>query len=177
MKLLIVVGTSRDGRHSIYPAREAEKKFEEAGHEAELFDLKENNIPFLGERRHRTDEPNPNVEKFGQKVEECDGLVLVTPEYNHSYSAELKNALDHLYPEYEDKPFYYITVSAGGFGGVRALSHLHDVTLELGGFPGPDIPVSKVTQIFEDGELVDEPYERRFKEFVDECEDFYEKVQ
>lgn len=177
MKVLIVVGTCRDGRNSIYPAREAEKKFEEAGHEAEIFDLKENKIPFLGERRHRTDEPHPNVEKFGQKVEGCDGLVIVTPEYNHSYSAELKNALDHLYPEYEDKPFYYITVSAGRFGGVRALSHLHDVTLELGGFPGPDLPVSKVTQIFEDGELVENSYEERFEDFVDQCEAFRKKVQ
>lgn len=176
MQLLILVGTSRDGRDSIYPAREAQEKFEEAGHETEVFDLKENKIPFLGERRHRTEEPHPNVEKFGQKVEECDGLVLVTPEYNHSYSAELKNALDHLYPEYEDKAFYYITVSAGGFGGVRATSHLHDVTLELGGFPGPDLPVSKVTQIFEDGKLVDEDYKNRFEDFVGRCEDFYKKI-
>lgn len=177
MKLLIVVGTSREGRNSIHPAREAREKFEEAGHEAEIFDLKEHEIPFLGELRHRTENPHPDVEKFGQKVEESDGLVLVTPEYNHSYSAELKNALDHLYPEYEDKAFFYITVSAGGFGGIRALSHLHDVTLELGGFPGPDLPVSKVSQIFEDGELVDEGYEERFTDFVEACGDFCRKLQ
>lgn len=177
MKFLIVVGTSREGRNSIHPAREAKTKFEEAGHEAELFDLKEYDIPFLGERRHRTENPHPDVEKFGQKVEESDGLVLVTPEYNHSYSGELKNALDHLYPEYEDKAFLYITVSAGGFGGIRALSHLHDVTLELGGHPGPDLPVSKASQIFEGGELIDEAYEERFKTFVGDCEEFIGKFR
>ncbi len=176
MKFLIVVGTSRDGRNSIHPAREAQEKFFEAGHEAELFDLKENEIPFLGERRHKTESPHPNVEKFGQKVEEADGLILVTPEYNHSYSGELKNALDHLYPEYEDKPFFFITVSAGGFGGVRAQMHLENVTRELGGHPGPGLPVSNVSSIFEDGELVDENYEERFRSFVDRCEEFVKKL-
>lgn len=177
MKFLIVVGTSREGRNSIYPAKEARSKFEEVGHEAELFDLKEHDIPFLGERRHRTDNPHPDVEKFGQKVEESDCLVLVTPEYNHSYSGELKNALDHLYPEYDGKAFSYITVSAGGFGGIRATPHLHEVTLQLGGHPGPDLPVSKVTQIFEDGELADENYEDRFQKFVDDSVEFVEKFR
>ena len=177
MKFLIVVGTSREGRNSIYPAREVQSKFEDSGQEAELFDLKDYDIPFLGERRHRTDDPHPDVEKFGQKVEESDCIVLVTPEYNHSYSGELKNTLDHLYPEYDNKAFSYITVSAGGFGGIRAIPHLHEVTLELGGHPGPDLPVSEVTQIFEDGELVDENYEERFEQFVDDCVRFTGKFE
>jgi NAD(P)H-dependent FMN reductase len=177
MKFLIIVGTSREGRNSIYPAEEAWKRFEDAGHEAELFDLKNHEIPFLGNRRHRTENPHPDVEKFGQKVEEADGLVLVTPEYNHSYSGELKNAIDHLYPEYDGKPFFFITVSAGGFGGIRAQMHLENVVCELSGHPGPGLPISNVSSIFENGELVDENYESRFDGFVEDCVSFCKKFQ
>jgi len=172
MKFLIVVGTSREGRNSIYPAREARDQLSDLGHDAELFDLKNYDIPFLGLQRHTTEDPHPDVEEFGQKVEKSDGIILVTPIYNHSYSGELKNAIDHLYPEYDDLPFSYITVSAGGFGGIRALPHLHEVTLELGGHPGPDIPVSNVKSIFEDGELVDDEYRESFREFAEEYIDF-----
>nr|WP_306059100.1 NADPH-dependent FMN reductase [Natronococcus sp. AD5] len=91
----------------------------------------------------------------------------MTPEYNHSIPGALKNLLDYLYPEYKDKPFSYGTVSGGGFRGVRALSHLHDITLELSAHPGPDLPISNVTDVFEeDGTLIDDTYDDRFEEFV-----------
>lgn len=172
MKFLVVLGTGREGRSSVHPAREVVERFEDKGHEAELFDLKEREIPFLGREEEAED-----VEKFREKVLECDGLVLVTPEYNHSYSGELKNLIDHLYEEYTDKPFMYVTVSAGGFGGVRAISHLHNVTLELGGLPGPDLPVSHVRKVFDDGEVVDEDFDRRLDDFVESCADFTERFR
>ncbi|MFB6116529.1 MAG: NADPH-dependent FMN reductase [Candidatus Nanosalina sp.] len=173
MKFLVVLGTSREGRSSVHPARELVDRFKEKGHDAELFDLKEHQIPFLGK-----EDQNNDVEKFKEKVEGCDGLILVTPEYNHSFSGELKNALDHLYEEYTDKPFMYITVSAGGFGGIRALSHLHDVTLELGGLSGPELPVSRVREVFDsNGELVDEEYESRFRNFIEDCIDHTSKFE
>ncbi|MFB6114653.1 MAG: NADPH-dependent FMN reductase, partial [Candidatus Nanohalobium sp.] len=90
----------------------------------------------------------------------------------------LKTALDYLYSEYEDKPFAFVTVSGGGFGGIRALNHLHDVVIEFGGFIGPNLPVSRVGSVFDDeGNLQDEDYVERFQRFVSDCEDFREKLE
>ncbi len=173
---MIVERTVREGRKSIHAARKAQKFFEDEGHTAEVFDPAEKDIPMLKERRYKTDEPHPDVEEFGQKVEDADGIVLVTPEYNHSYPGALKNLLDHLYPEYKDKPFSYITVSGGGFGGVRCLEQLKLLTVTLNGHPGPGLPVSRVNSVFDDdGELVDEEYEERFNDFVEDAAEHVRK--
>lgn len=167
LKILVVEGTVREGRSSIHPARYVTETFQEQSHEAELFDMAEYDIPLLEQRRFVTDEPHPDVEAFGQKVEAADALVLVTPEYNHSIPGALKNLLDHLSPEYEDLPFAYVTVSVGGFGGLRAQRHLKDLTLALGGRPGPALPVSNVADRFDEvGTLVDAEYEGKIEEFV-----------
>ncbi|RRJ31386.1 NADPH-dependent FMN reductase [Halocatena pleomorpha] len=167
LEILVVQGTIREGRSSIHPARYVTSRFHEMGHDVELFDMKDYEIPLFRNRRDAVRDPHPNVDAFGKKVEAADALVIVAPEYNHSIPGALKNLLDHLYPEYENTAFSYVTVSAGGFGGVRALSHLHDITLEFDAHPGPDLPVSHVHDAFdEDGTLIDETYENRFEEFV-----------
>ena len=179
MEFLIVLGTAREERKSIGPAKAARKEFEREGHTAEIFDLKEKSIPPLGNRTYIEDEePVPeDVQEFSRQVKSSDGLVIVTPEYNHSVPGVLKTTLDYLCPEYEDKPFMYITVSGGSFGGVRALSHLHDITLELGGFPGPEMPVSKVSKSFsKDGDIVDDDYKDRVHSFVDNSVKFVNKM-
>lgn len=176
LEILVVHGTVRDGRQSIHPARYVTDRFREKGHNVELFDMKEYEIPSLTKPRYMTNDPHPDVEAFGQKVEAADSIVIVVPEYNHSIPGTLKNLLDHLYPEYENKSFAYITVSAGGFGGVRALSHLHDITLGFNAYPGPDLPVSNVSDVFDkDGTLIDETYEKSFDEFIAQVVDHAEQ--
>ena len=177
MKFLIIVGTARDGRNTIDVANHVDTEFKAQGHETFFYDLKEKQVPPLGNRTYREQEkPVPEgVEQLSSYVEQADSVVIVSPEYNHSVPGVLKNALDYLYPEYDDKPFSYITVSAGGFGGVRALGHLHDITLGLGGVIGPDLPVSNVNSLFdEEGELEDENYEEKFEGIVEEAAEFVE---
>lgn len=177
LNILVVEGTAREGRKSIRPARYVTRKLSERGHEAELFDLGERDIPMLQYTRYSDNDKHPeDVEVFGQKVEEADGLVIVAPEYNHSIPGSLKNLLDYLFPEYDGKAFSFVTVSGGGFGGVRALSHLHDVALEFGAYVGPDIPVSNVGNTFnENSELEDGDYEDRFDSFLDDVEEHTRK--
>ena len=177
MKALVLVGSTRDGRKTIHAAEYTAKFLEEKGHESEIFDLKQRDIPFMEERRNHLDEVPEDIEAFGKKVEECDALIIVSPEYNHSFPGVLKNALDYLYPEYDGKPFGYITTSAGGFGGVRGLSHLHDFTLAVNAHPGPNLPVSNVGSVFSDsGELNEEAYEKRFSDYVEKLESHVEDV-
>jgi NAD(P)H-dependent FMN reductase len=97
----------------------------------ELVDLAEVGLPLL-------DEPVPAI--FGEYahahtrawaaiVGSYDGFVFVTPEYNHSFSAALKNALDYLYAEWNDKAAGF--VGLGGNGGLRAVEQLRLVLAEL----------------------------------------------
>lgn len=180
MKVLNIVGTAREGRKSIHAAEATEKAFESKGHETEIFDLKNRDFPPLGNRTYIEDEePVPDDAKtLSEKVKTADFIVITTPEYNHSIPGILKTAIDHLYTEYQDKPIGFVTVSAGGFGGVRSLSHLHDIFIEFGCFIGPDLQVSRVGNVFsEDGEIVDKSYEGRFEGFVEDCEDYYGKLE
>lgn len=175
LDFLVIEGTVREGRKSIQVARHIVKTFEENGYEAELFDIAKKDIPLLEKRRYKDGDHPEDVEEFGQKVEEADGLVIVTPEYNHTIPGALKNLVDYLYPEYDDKPFSYVTVSAGGFGGVHALEDLESLTVTLGGIPGPSLPVSSVGEVFKNGELVDEDYRNRFEDFVESAAAHVEK--
>lgn len=170
MKSLLVTGTVREGNKSQRVAEEALNYFSEAG-EAELFDLCEKEIPLMEQRLSHDNSPSEDVKEFKELVVWSDVVILVTPEYNHSIPGALKNLIDYLYEEYQDKAFSYMTVSAGGFGGVRAQSHLHDITLAVGGRPGPSLHVSNVNNHFSEEE-VSEEYQDRLKSFAQKVEDF-----
>lgn len=175
MKFLVVEGTVREGRKSIHAARHVTELLNNE-HDAEIFDPAEKDIPLLKNTSYGSGEIPEDVEEYKQKVEEADCIVIVTPEYNHSIPGALKNLIDHLYPEYEGKPFASITVSGGGFGGVRAQMHLNEVLLEIKGIPGPSLPVSRIGNVFsDDGELIDDDYRRRFKDFADDVVDHAQK--
>lgn len=174
MKVLVIEGTVREGRVSIHAARYVERILDQRI-DAELFDIKQKDIPMLENRRDKDSENPPDVEEFGRKVEEADGLVIVSPEYNHSYPGALKNLMDHLYPEYDGKPFAYVTVSGGGFGGVRAQEDLESLTVTLGGIPGPSIPVSRASEVFDGEEVIDDDYRERFEDFADRVVEHVDK--
>ncbi|MHB9863510.1 NADPH-dependent FMN reductase [Streptomyces sp. YIM S03343] len=99
--------------------------------EYELVDLADWPLPFM-------DEPlapsmgqyqGEHTRAWAAKVAEYDGYVFVTPEYNHSLPAVLKNAIDFAYAEWNDKAAAF--VSYGTVGGVRAVEHLRSVASEL----------------------------------------------
>jgi NAD(P)H-dependent FMN reductase len=130
--IAIIVGSTRPGRYSRAvadwvlerTARRTDAKFE-------VVDLADHVLPHL-------DEPvpasagqytNEHTKRWGAVIERFDGFVFVTPEYNHSTSAVLKNAIDYLYTEWNDKAAGF--VSYGAAGGVRAVEHLRFVAAEL----------------------------------------------
>lgn len=169
MKFLSIIGTAREKRRTVRVVKCLKAKLENQNHEVEVFDPKESPIPHLKERRHTTENPDSNIEKLGQKIEEADSIILVTPEYNHSYPGTLKNILDHFYPEYEDKLFGYVTTSAGGFGGIRQLPDLQKLTLAFNAIPGPHLPISKIQDtIDEEGNVIDEEYSERLDSYIDD---------
>ena len=78
--------------------------------------------------------PDPRTRAWADKVGQADGYVLVTPEYNHGYPAVLKNALDHVYREWNGKPVSFVGYGGPG-GGVRAVEQLRQVVIELSMLP------------------------------------------
>jgi chromate reductase len=106
---------------------------------------------------------NEAVQEFCSRIEQADGLVFVTPEYNYSIPGVLKNAIDWasrpaLNSVFKDKPCFVISVSGGALGGVRAQAHLKYV---LNGmlarvFVCPEIVIPLANQKVSDGYLEDE---------------------
>jgi NAD(P)H-dependent FMN reductase len=132
IKIGIVIGSTRPGRKAEVVGKWAydiARKRNDA--EVELVDIADFNLPLL-------DEPIPAM--FGQyshdhtrawsaKIASFDGYVFVTPEYNHGTSAALKNAIDFLYHEWNNKAAGFIAY--GGSMGARAVEHLRLVMAEL----------------------------------------------
>jgi NAD(P)H-dependent FMN reductase len=72
---------------------------------------------------------NPDVQRWADRISDGDAFIMVSPEYNHGYPAVLKNAIDHLYPEWVNKPVGF--VGYGNAGGARSIEQLRQVVVEL----------------------------------------------
>jgi NAD(P)H-dependent FMN reductase len=130
----------------------------------------EYHFPVMEERLRFRDDPPPLLKEFAQEIDQGDGVIIVTPEYNHGYPGALKNAIDYLLPEFEKKPIGIVTVSAGGFGGVHCLAQLRLVLLGMGACPIPEsLTISRVQETFdEQGLPKSSSLEKRAKDFLDE---------
>lgn len=131
--LQIVAGSTRTGRKGIAVARWLQRFAAEHGaFDVELIDLVDVGLPLFDEPNHpRLQQYVHRITKdWSATVSRADAVVFVTPEYNHSFPAALKNALDHLSREWADKPA--ALVSYGGVSaGLRAATALKPVLLAL----------------------------------------------
>ena len=128
----IIIGSTRPNRNGEQVARWVyDIATQRLDADFELVDLRDYPLPHL-------DEPlppsmgqyqNEHTRQWADKIASFDGFVIVTPEYNHSTSGVLKNAIDYLYAEWNNKAVGF--VSYGGVGGARAAEHLRLVAGEL----------------------------------------------
>lgn len=152
-KIAVIVGATRENRVTDKLAKwvaiEAAKKAE-----VEVLDLKDYPMPFFDEsvspRYNPERQPTPAVQKWLDKTVEFDGFILVTPEYNRSMPAVLKNALDFLDFQFDKKPV--ALVAHGSTGGAQAVAGLR---IALPGVGAVSIPqaVFFTDQV---GEAIDE---------------------
>ena len=161
----LILGTARQGRESERAARLVfEQTRKRAGVETEFID-----IPTLPMRLDDAGEQMKDP-KFSATVERCDGLIIVTPEYNHSFPGLLKHALDMNLKEYIHKAVGICGVSAGAFGGARAIESLLPVMRELGLVTiFEDVNFGKIGTLLDDhGNLLDENFVLRIDTFLNE---------
>jgi NAD(P)H-dependent FMN reductase len=128
----IILGSTRPNRNGAQVANwvlDLASKRTDA--EYELVDLRDYPLPHLDEPLPPTlgQYQNDHTKEWAAKIASFDGFVIVTPEYNHSTSGVLKNAIDYLYAEWNNKAVGF--VSYGSVGGARAVEHLRLVAGEL----------------------------------------------
>ena len=117
MLIQVIIGTTRQGRFS---ERVAGWVMDRLGSrddfDTELLDLRDHPLPFFeGTSPARTgrDYPRDDVRNFGEIIDRSDGFIVLTAEYNHGYSAVLKNAMDWTFVEWRRKPISFV-----GWGSV-----------------------------------------------------------
>lgn len=163
----ILLGTRLEGSQSGKVARWLlEQAKNQSGLETKLFDTSEFNFPsnLAGEAM------KPFNQEWQQAVERADGLIIVSPEYNHGYPGTLKLALDILYEEYRYKAVAICSVSSGPIGGARMIENLLPILRDFHlAISNNDLRFANVEAVFNDkGELLDQRYLKRAETFLQE---------
>jgi NAD(P)H-dependent FMN reductase len=160
LRIGIILGSTRPGRNGEAVAKwtyEIASRRTDA--EYELVDVADFNLPLLDERVPPSMGPGTkeHTKRWAAKIASFDGFVFVTPEYNHGTSGAMKNAIDFLFAEWNNKAAGF--VSYGSAGGARAVENLR---LVLGELMVADVRVSVLLSLFEDFEnySVFKPHER-----------------
>ena len=132
IKIAVVTGSTRPGRKSKEVAQWLVEQAESPQEvQLDLVDIADFQLPLLDEAMPpmMKSYSQEHSKKWSQTISGYDGFIFVTPEYNHSTSAALKNALDYLYYEWNNKAAAF--VSYGSMGGLRAVEHLRAIAGEL----------------------------------------------
>jgi NAD(P)H-dependent FMN reductase len=139
MKLQIIVGSTRPTRAAdkIAPWVTREAALHEA-FETEVLDLRDWPLPMFGEHAGSIGDPqDPTysdeiVRRWNRKIAEADAYLVITPEYNHSVPAVLKNAIDSVFVSFafRNKPLAAVGYSGGIGGGIRSIEHLAQIAVE-----------------------------------------------
>jgi NAD(P)H-dependent FMN reductase len=170
-RIAIIIGSTRPGRNAEQVAQWAfarAKKRTDA--EFELVDIKDFNLPLL-------DEPmppmmgqysRPHTKAWAVKIASFDGFIFVTPEYNHGIPGALKNAIDYLFHEWNNKAAGF--VSYGSAGGARSVESMR---LVMGELKVADVRTAVMFSLFNDFENYSvlkpgEQHEKTMEEMLDQ---------
>jgi NAD(P)H-dependent FMN reductase len=139
LNLKIIIGSTR-------PGRAADKVVpwitglagRHAAFTVETLDLRDWALPFFAETFETVGDPrnpaysDPVVKRWNQRIAEADAYLFITPEYNHSVPAVLKNAIDSVFASFafRNKPAGFVAYSGGIAAGVRAVEHLAHIAIE-----------------------------------------------
>jgi NAD(P)H-dependent FMN reductase len=133
-KLMIVVASVRPGRVGLPIAKWVEEVTQSnSDFDIDFADLAEINLPFMDEPAHpmAREYTKPHTIAWSERVDAADAFIFVTPEYNHSFSPALKNAMDFLKHEWDHKPVGFVSYG-GSSSGTRGVAALDSVLGALG---------------------------------------------
>ncbi len=163
----VLLGTNRKERNTVHPAKWLVGEMQKRNDlETRLFDVADFALPQDDYGQGLKDQ----FPDWKEAIIKADGLVVVTPEYNHGYPGLLKAVLDLLLKEYIHKAVALVGVSAGPWGGTRVIEAMVTMVRELGlAVTFSDLNFPKVQNTFDgEGKLLDPAFEKRAKDFLDE---------
>jgi len=180
MNIEIVSGSPRKESITFRLALFFQKYFSEnTEHSTHIIDVREWNFPTLQEEVYSSVEATPDPYKpLATSMFAADAFILVTPEYNGTYTPPLKNLFDH-FPKQLHKPFGIATASPGALGGIRAALQLHSLIIALFGIVSPYMLVTPhVEKKFDSkGQLIDLAFQNAINNFLAEFLWLAEKIR
>jgi NAD(P)H-dependent FMN reductase len=164
----VVLGSVRPNRRSERPARLLVERLAASGCRADLIDLRALNLPMYG--HDPASDRDPAVLAMRETLARSDASVWLSPEFNHSFSSAIKNAIDYLQGELRRKPVLVCGLSGGMLGGARCVEQLKLVLIELHALPIRDsVYFSDARNLYDEaGALLRPEFVRRADEAIAE---------
>lgn len=163
----LLLGTNRRDRQTDHVAKWVFGRMQDRDDiETQFFDVRDFHLP----HDNYGTAIGGDFPEWRDAIIKADGLLIVTPEYNHGYPGSLKSVLDLLLKEYIHKAVAFVGVSGGPWGGTRVIEAMVPMVRELGlAVTFTDLHFPKVATKFDnEGQLLDESYEHRVQAFLDE---------
>jgi len=169
MRIEIISGSPRINSVTRRVALHIKEELLAKGHDADIIDMKDWMIPPVQSVWVSVENTPAEFQPLAERIFNADAYVLVTPEYNGSYSPALKNMLDH-FPKRHHKPFGIVTASPGAMGGMRASQQLLQLVPALFGIPSPYMLITPAVdkKFGPDGELLDASFANMVHNFISE---------
>ncbi len=170
MKIEIISGSPRSNsvtrRVGLYLK---ERLLQDTSHEIGIIDMQDWDLPPVKSVFSSVESAPVEYRPLAKRIFEANAFILLTPEYNGSYSPAMKNLIDH-FPKQKRKTFGIVTASTGALGGMRAAQHLLLLVPALSGIASPLLLlVPAVEKKFtEKGELADAAFENSIHNFLTE---------
>jgi azobenzene reductase len=172
MRILIISGSTRVGRHSHKLAVALQNKLmsKEGGIEADVLDVAAYDIPVFEASFNKHPNPGDVLLELHTILNNADAMVFLSPEYHGSFTGSFKNLIDYYWTEFQKKPIGVATTSTGRFGGINASTEMQQLILSLGAFPMPvKLIVPTVQNVFDEaGNIADEYVIRAMDKFATE---------
>lgn len=178
MKIEIISGSPRGNSITNRVALHLKKAIQDrTDHEVDIIDVRENELPLLQSVFSSVEATPEPYKEIAERMLNANAFILLTPEYNGSYSAALKNLLDH-FPKQHHKVFAIATASTGMLGGIRAALQLQELIFALFGIGSPYMLVTpQVDKKFDEaGNLLDPAFQKSVDLFVNEFVWLAEKI-
>lgn len=178
MKIEIISGSPRGNSITNRVALHLKNAIQErTDHEVDIIDVRDAEFPLLQSIFSSVESTPEPFKEVAARMLSADAFILLTPEYNGSYSAALKNLLDH-FPKQHHKVFAIATASTGMLGGIRSAMQLQELIYALFGIGSPYMLVTpQVDKKFdEEGNLLDPNFKKSIDIFINEFIWLAEKI-
>jgi len=171
MNVTILSGSSRNPNlsHRIALMLEKNLNTQHPQNSYSILDIRNFPLGFIENVWMKKEDMPADQEALGKFMFDADAFILVSPEYNGSYSAVMKNLLDH-FPKFNKRAFGIVTYSPGVMGGMRAAQQMQQMICAFFGVPSPHMLLigNAEKKIAIDGEIIDEPFLKNVHGFCNE---------